>query len=101
MKDLFEKKEMRILFKKQIDENILISEDVLKKIQNKNYYNNEPIKIGDCVLYGILQGEMIDDVVDIKIITLNESQFDLYEDYGIVNNIDKYNYLPVIKLKNK
>ena len=74
------------LFKDQIEKTLPITEDVLEKLLNKNYFNDNPIKIGDKVFVAYLIEDIKkepDQIPEIKltIITLNESQFELYEPY--------------------
>ena len=103
---------MKKLFKKQLDENNIITEENLKNIVIKTYKNGDEIKVGDKVLYAFLTNmnekitedsdipmERSNESQDIKIelIILNENQFDLYS-YDEKLQDKSYSY-PIIKLK--
>ena len=88
------------LFGEQIEKTSPITEDTLEKLSIKNYYNGNSIKVGEQVLVAYLiedvetEPEQISEI-KLTIITLNESQFDLYEPYHKYGNSTP----PSLKLK--
>jgi len=63
-------------FKTQlIDEPNIVTIDSLEKLKNKKYYNGDEIRIGDKLLFGLLEEE----VSLLRLISLTERQFDQYE----------------------
>ncbi len=92
---------MKELFKKQLNGTQPLTMDVLEKLQVKTYFNGEEKQIGEVVLMAMLMGDVIEKEGDypelsLKIITLNERHFDLFEYDEIFN---RGNELPTIKLK--
>lgn len=83
------------LFEKQIKENKIVDEEMISRLINKNYYNGEPIEIGDKILFALVQkkdkniGEISYDLI-----TLKREHFDFFE-------VDKKmsDSIPCIKLK--
>ena len=93
---------MKELFEKQLNGTQPLTEEVLEKLQLKTYFNAEEKQIGDVVLHAMLMGEIIekDDEypeLPLKLITLNERHFDMFE----YDERYKGNDLPTIKLKNE
>lgn len=92
---------MKELFEKQLNGTQPLTEDVLEKLQQKTYFNGEEKQVGEIVLIAMLMGEIIEKEgehpeLPLKLITLNERHFDLFEyDKRYVGND-----LPTIKLKN-
>ncbi len=75
---------------------------MLEKIQVKTYFNGEEKQIGEVVLMAMLMGDVIEKEgecleLPIKLITLNERHFDLFE-YD--ERFNEGNRLPTIKLKS-
>jgi hypothetical protein len=93
---------MKELFEKQLNGTQPLTMDVLEKLQVKTYFNGEEKQIGDFVLMAMLMGDVIEKEGDypelpLKIISLNERHFDLFEYDEIFN---RANELPTIKLKS-
>lgn len=90
------------LFSKQLETNPPVTEEQLKQRKTKTYFNNEPIKTGDIVLYAIIEGEFIrinehSAKSQMTIIVLNQTYFDLFEQkYETSYQTHK---LPIIKYK--
>ncbi len=109
---------MKELFKKQLENNIVVTEEMLEKIKIKKYKNGDDIKIGDKVLYAIFT-DMPEEIIKAKtnfsnapmerncesheikfeLITLNESQFDLYT-YDERLQYETNGNIPIIQRKN-
>ena len=93
---------MKELFEKQLNGTQPLTEEVLEKLQQKRYFNGEEKQIGDVVLLAMLMGEIIEKEgeypeLPLKLITLNEKHFDMFE----YDERYKGNDLPTIKLKNE
>jgi hypothetical protein len=100
---------MKELFEKQLNGTQPLTMDVLEKLQRKTYFNGEEKQIGEVVLMAMLMGDVIEKEGDyqpefppvaelsLKIITLNERHFDLFE-YD--ERFNRGNELPTIKLKS-
>lgn len=93
---------MEELFEKQLNETQPLTEEVFGKLQQKTYFNGEEKQIGDVVLYAMLMGEIIEKEgeypeLPLKLITLNERHFDMFE----YDEKYKGNDLPTIKLKDE
>ena len=93
---------MKELFEKQLNGTQPLTMDVLEKLQVKTYFNGEEKQIGDVVLMAMLMGDVIEKEGDypelpLKLITLNERHFDLFE-YD--ETFNRANELPTIKLKS-
>jgi hypothetical protein len=93
---------MKELFEKQLNGTQPLTMDVLEKLQVKTYFNGEEKQIGEVVLMAWLMGDVIEKEGDypelpLKIISLNERHFDLFEYDEIFN---RANELPTIKLKS-
>jgi hypothetical protein len=93
---------MKELFEKQLNGTQPLTEEVLDKLQRKTYFNGEEKQIGDVILFAMLMGEIIEKdgeypELPLKLITLNERHFDLFEYDERYNGND----LPTIKLKNE
>ena len=86
---------MRNLFKKQLETVQPLTQDGLEKYSTKTYFNDEEMKVGDKVLFGLLIENEIGNPFGIdspstmtrsdgesgftvKLITLNEKHFDLF-----------------------
>lgn len=93
---------MKELFEKQLNGTQPLTEEVLEKLQQKTYFNGEEKQVGDVVLIAMLMGEIIEKEgecpeLPLKLITLNERHFDMFE----YDERYKRNDLPTIKLKNE
>lgn len=87
---------MRELFKPQLDGNPPVTDEIYEKIIQKTYDCGEPILIGDQVMFAMLiDPVVVNNQMSIKLITLNERYFDLYEPYTEIGDMD----IPTIKLK--
>lgn len=91
---------MKNLFKNQLKKTQPLTEDVFKILKEKKYFNGEEKQIGDVVLFAMLVGEIIENKSEypelpLKLITLNERHFDMFE----YNERYQTNDLPGIKLK--
>lgn len=108
---------MKELFKEQLEKNNIITEETLEKIKIKTYKNGDEIKIGDKVLYALLtdiseeqmKARTFSDMpmkkneepheISLEIISLNESQFDLYTYDDKLQDKIRKGALPIIRLK--
>jgi hypothetical protein len=91
---------MRELFEKQLNGTQPLTEDILEKLQVKTYFNGEEKQISEVVLMAMLMGEVIEGEypeLPLKLITLNERHFNLFE-YD--ERFNRGNELPTIKLKS-
>lgn len=89
---------MEELFGPQLEGNPPVTEEIYEKIINKDYECGEPILVGDQVLFSMLiDPVVINQQMSIKLITLNERYFDLYEPFYEVGEME----LPTIKLKKR
>jgi hypothetical protein len=91
---------MKELFEKQLNGTQPLTEDVLEKLQVKTYFNGEEKQIGEVVLMAMLIGDVIESEfpeLPLKLITLNERHFNLFE-YD--ERFNRGNELPTIKLKS-
>ena len=93
------------LFKKQIEENAIVTEELLQKLNVKQYSNGDDIKVGDKILYALLLNKNPKEVMNstdttislVTLIPLKEEHFDLYT-YD-ERMVDKNNPIPSIFLK--
>jgi translation initiation factor IF-1 len=85
---------MRELFKNQIEENKIVDEEMLSKMEYKFYENGEPIKVGDKILFSLLETDKTESEITYKLIALTEEQFDFF----VCENPDR-DGLPVPVLK--
>lgn len=83
---------MREIFKNQIEENKIVDEEMLSKIEYKFYENGEPIKVDDKILFSLLETDKTENEITYKLIALTEEQFDFF----ICENPDRGG-LPVLK----
>ncbi len=109
---------MKELFKRQLEENNLVTEEMLKNIKIKTYKNGNEIKIGDKVLYALLTDMSEEQIkaktyfsdipmerkeepheISLELITLNENQFDLYTYDNRLQDKTNKKSLPIIRLK--
>lgn len=93
--------EMNELFKEQLENNNLVTEETYTKLKQKNYYLGDPINIGDNVLFAMLMGEVKEnnDGVDeqpLTLITINERHFNHFKP---AERQENYITIPVVKLK--
>ena len=92
---------MKELFEKQLNGTQPLTEEVLGKLQQKEYFNGDKKEVGDIVLHAMLMCDVVEKEGEIselplKLITLNERHFNLFE-YD-----ERYvaNEIPTIKLRN-
>ncbi len=112
---------MKELFKKQLENDVVVTEEILDKIKIKKYKNGDDVKVGDKVLYALLTDmseEMIKarlyssdapmersqepQPISLELITLNEGQFGLYtydERLQDKSGLESGKGLPIIRLK--
>ena len=93
---------MKELFEKQLNGTQPLTKDALEKLQLKTYFNGEEKQVDEVVLMAMLMGEVIEKEgeypeLPLKLITLNERHFNLFE-YDELHN--RGNELPTIKLKS-
>lgn len=87
---------MQTLFKKQLETNKPVTEKLLSELKIKKYHSGENIKVGDIVLYAMLNnGLNKNNIYNLELATLNKNQFDLYCVDEKITNTE----LPTIKLK--
>lgn len=111
---------MKELFKKQLEQNNVITEETLEKLKIKTYKNGDQIKVGDKVLFAMLtdmsEGNIKPNpmfespipmtrdqdthMISLILITLNENQFDLYTYDERFQDRSSEKSLPIIRLKN-
>jgi hypothetical protein len=104
---------MKDLFKKQLENDHHLTEEELSQLINKSYFNGDPYKVGDVILYAfLLEGKPIEPIefpttgpitreteptdLKIQVISLNEDHFDLFETDV---RFPSYDNTPTIKLK--
>lgn len=109
---------MREKFKRQIENNNVVTEKSLLEMKNKTYHNGDEIKVGDKILLAMTieeeEGTINNDstfstpiagwppseietkTLNMKMIIINENQLDLYELHRIQGGGD---YMVTIKLK--
>lgn len=93
---------MKNAFHQQLNGTPLANQDIIDKLKNKNYFNDDPVEVGDVVLFGMIMGDPIEKKGEITqlLITLamlNERHFHVFE----VDDRSKGSQLPVIKYKKK
>jgi len=86
---------MKKLFETQIKQNYIVTEEMLQKLNVKKYDNGEDVKVGDKILFALLQDDSVERNINttFKLIILKEEHFDLYH----YNEVIKVN-LPTILL---
>lgn len=97
------------LFKEQLETNSTTTEEMLGNLKNKNYYNGDPIQLGDKVLFGMLiesiekapEGSKLPDNISLRLVTLNEKHFELYEEAEMFSDLANSSTIPRIQLKKK
>lgn len=70
---------MRELFKQQIEENKIVTEESLLEMKNKTYHNGDEVKVGDKPLFAMTIDEDVEGNINLTMRMLNENQIDLYE----------------------
>lgn len=85
---------MREIFKKQIEENKIVDNEILSKMEYKFYENGNPIQLGDKILFALLETDKTEKEITYKLIPLTEDHFNLF----ICENPER-NGLPVLKKK--
>jgi hypothetical protein len=95
---------MKELFEKQLNGTQPLTKDALEKLKVKTYFNGEEKQVDEVVLMAMLMGDVIEKEgeypelqLPLKLITLNERHFNLFE-YDERHN--RGNELPTIKLKS-
>lgn len=83
---------MKELFKNQIEENKIVDNEMLSKMESKFYENGNPIQVGDKILFALLETDKTETRITYKLIALTEEQFDFF----ICENPDRSG-LPVLK----
>lgn len=86
---------MREIFEKQLEDSKVVTEEQLPKM--KTYHNGVEIKVGDRVLCAFMVTENHVGELELRLIFLNENQFDLFEldeSRGIKSKL-----IPTIKYK--
>lgn len=91
---------MKKLFKERLAKTSPVTADVVERLQDKTYFNGEKIQAGDVMLFAMLIGDVISNngtypELPMKVITLNEKHFHLFEPY---HTQQKGLPLPVIQL---
>ena len=84
-------------FKRQLESNKIVTEESLLEMKSKTYHNGDEVKVGDKILFGMIEGQDDDGNVNLTMIMLNENQIDLYELDERRQQSDTF--LPIIKLK--
>lgn len=83
------------LFERQIKENKIVDEEMISRLINKNYYNGEPIEIGDKVLFALMEKkDKNSKEISYDLITLKREHFQFFEDDKKISES-----IPCIKLK--
>ena len=83
---------MRELFKNQIEENKIVNNEMLSKMEYKFYENGNPIQVGDKILFALLETDKTEKTIMYKLIALTEEQFDFF-----VCETPNRSELPVLK----
>lgn len=110
---------MKNLFKKQLKDNNIVTDEILENLKIKTYKNGNDIKVGDKILYAFLSNLSIEEIKSInyfselpmkkdniskytlELITLNENHFDLYkydEKLQDIYGLESGKSLPIIHL---
>jgi len=95
---------LKKLFELQLKNNNPLTEESLKTLELKTYFNGEKKKVGDVVLYAMLVGDVIEREGDhpelpVEVITLNEKHFNQFDiKYRYQKNYGT-DFMPFIMLK--
>lgn len=65
---------MREVFLSQLDRSFSEREELFHSLENKSYYDGTPIRLGDNILFALLN-----DGINYSIITLKDSQLDRFQ----------------------
>lgn len=84
-------------FKRQLGNNKIVTKESLLEMKSKTYYNGDEIRVGDKILFGMIEGEDESGNINLTMIMLNENQIDLYELDERRQQLDTF--LPIIKLR--
>lgn len=84
-------------FKRQLESNKIVTEESLLEMKSKTYHNGDEVRVGDKILFGMIEGQDESGNVNLTMIMLNENQIDLYELDERRQQSDTF--LPIIKLK--
>ena len=89
---------MKQHFKKQIEENSKATEEVLNGFNNKTYHSGREIKVGDTVLFGLVEEnyDVEKDEIKVSLLMLHEDELDLYE---LSERHHPNQFVPLLKLK--
>lgn len=81
------------IFEHQKKEKKIVNDELLSLMINKNYHNGEPIKIGDNILFALLETSNKNKDKTYDLITLKENHINLYE------VVEGTKVIPILKLK--
>ena len=84
-------------FKRQLGNNKIVTKESLLEMKSKTYYNGDEVRVGDKILFGMIEGEDESGNINLTMIILNENQIDLYELDERRQQLDTF--LPIIKLR--
>jgi len=106
--------------RKMVNDNNIVTEEILEKLNIKTYKNGSDIKVGDKILYALLSNLLVEEIKSInyfselpmerdntstkhtlELIALNENHFDLYkydERFQDINGLESGKSLPIIHL---
>jgi hypothetical protein len=84
---------MTKIFEHQKKEKKIVTDELLSLMINKNYHNGEPIKIGDNILFALLETKNKNKDISYDLITLKETHLELYE------VVEGTKVIPILKLK--
>lgn len=88
---------MKELFKSQLTNNQVVTEQNLEKLKKPHYFNGEEIKVGDRYLLALVVNGSVDNpFMAIELVMINENHIDLYEQDTEYNSNENF---PIIKTK--
>lgn len=89
---------MKQYFEQQFEENSKVTEEVLNGFNNKTYHSGREIKVGDTVLFGLVEEnyDVEKDEVKMSLLMLHEDDLDQYE---LSDSYHPNQYVPLLKLK--
>ena len=89
---------MKQYFEQQFEENSKVTEEVLNGFNNKTYHSGREIKVGDTVLFGLVEENYNaeKDEIKVSLLMLHEDDLDQYE---LSERHHPNQFVPLLKLK--
>ena len=89
---------MKQYFEQQFEENSKVTEEVLNGFNNKTYHSGREIKVGDTVLFGLVEEnyDVEKDEIKVSLLMLHEDDLDQYE---LSERHHPNQFVPLLKLK--